>query len=174
MALKTLYHGTDVDSAKYICQKIDVKLGAKNTDFGQGFYLTNDYNRAIRWAYRKSGLRCKKAAVVTAIFDEKEAEHVIEYFNDELRWGRFVINNRNGIEYISNVPFQDNNLDSRYQITCGRIADIEVVSIADELKQSGQMLMSIEGILNKGYPIQYAFHTDKAVEYIKKVSYRIV
>lgn len=176
MALKTFYHGTDIDSAKEICktQTVDVKRGSPRTDFGQGFYVTPDYNRAVKWACRKAGSRRNKAAVVTVIFDEDSAKPIIEYFLDDLRWGRFVINNRNGMQYIRKVAFQENNLDARYHITCGRIADLDVTDVADELNKSGKMLMSLEEILNKNYPLQYAFHTKEATEFIKKLSYRVV
>lgn len=172
--MKILYHGTDIDSAREICksQIIDVTRGAKHTDFGQGFYVTDDYERATRWAYRKAGLRGKKPAVITIVFDEKAAKNIIEYFSDDLRWGRFIINNRNGLAYIKNVAFKDNNLDARYDITCGRIADIDIIDVADELKENGMMLISLDRILNKEYPIQYAFHTEQSTVYIKKMSYR--
>ena len=39
---------------------------------------------------------------------------------------------------------------------------------------SGNMLMSLEEILNKEYPLQYVFHTKEATMFIKKLSYRLV
>jgi hypothetical protein len=174
--MKTLYHGTDMDSAKEICitQLIDVKRGSPRTDFGQGFYTTNNFDSAVRWANRKADARRNKPAVVTVIFDEESAKPIVEYFSDDLRWGRFVINNRNGMEYIRNISFQDNNIDARYQITCGRIADGAVIDISDDLKDSGKMLMSLEEILNLEYPLQYAFHTKASIQFIKKMTYRPV
>ena len=56
----------------------------------------------------------------------------------------------------------------------GRIADIEVTDIASELKESGEMLYSLERILNKNYPLQIVFHTSNATQFIKKMSYRLV
>ena len=107
-------------------------------------------------------------------FDEGSAHPIIEYFCDDLRWGQFIINNRNGSQYIRGVSFQENNLDARYEITYGRIADIEVTDIASELKESGEMLYSLERILNKNYPLQIVFHTSNATQFIKKMSYRLV
>ena len=153
---------------------IDVKRGALQTDFGQGFYTTDDFDRAVRWAKRKAFARCRQAAVITVLFDEEAARPIIEYFSDDLRWGRFVINNRNGQQYIKRVAFQDNNLDARYEITCGRIADIDVVDIAEELNLNGKMLTSLNRILNTGYPLQIAFHTENSLQYIRKISYRQV
>ena len=76
------------------------------------------------------------------------------------------------MKYIKRVSFQDNNLDARYPITYGRISDIDVLDVAKELNKSGMMLSSLNRILNKKYSMQYAFHTDEAVSYIKKLSYQ--
>ena len=92
-------------------------------------------------------------------------------FDDDLRWGRFVINNRNGLSYINRVPFKENNLDGRYDITRGRIADYQVRQIAHELNMEGKMLDSVEFILKESYAIQYVFHTDFALSFIKKITY---
>jgi hypothetical protein len=176
MALKPLYHGTDIISAKTICeaQRADVGIGSKKVDFGPGFYLTDNINTAKQWAVRKAAVRNSSPAIITAMFDEDAANSIIERFAEDLRWGRFVINNRNGQAYIDKVPFKDNNLDARYPITYGRIADVEVRDIAGNLRKSGKMLDSIEGILNANYSMQYAFHTDEAISYIKKYSYQNV
>lgn len=174
MALKPLYHGTDINSAKAICeaQKADVNVGSAEVDFGPGFYLTDSIETARRWAVRKAIVRNSKPAVVTAMFDEESASAIIERFSDDIRWGRFIINNRNGNKYIDRVAFKDNNLDARYQITVGRIADVDIMDVAVLLKKEGKMLDSIENIFNPDYSMQYAFHTDEAISYIKKYSYR--
>lgn len=169
----TLYHGTDIFSAKDICDgNIDISKSSKRTDFGQGFYTTDDFERAAQWAYRKAILRRAHAAVVTVIFDDESANSIIERFSDDLRWGRFIMNNRNGLSYINQVSFKENNLDARYAITYGRIADIDIRKIAEKLNRSGKLLASIEGILNEDYPIQIAFHTDESLKYIVKTTYR--
>ena len=171
-----MYHGTDIDSAKAICalQKADVNKGSKKVDFGPGFYLTHDYEKAVQWAHRKSIVRMKSAAVLTVDFDIEAARDLIEEFEEDIRWGRFIINNRNGIKYIDRVPFKDNNLDARYSITHGRVADIDVVNYANELNESGKMLDSVERILNREYAMQYAFHTEEAISYIRKYVYQNV
>lgn len=176
MALKPLYHGTDIISARniYDAQSADVSLGSLEVDFGPGFYLTDDFETARQWAGRKALVRSSKPAVITAMFDEDAAGNIIERFAEDLRWGRFVINNRNGIRYIERVAFKENNLDARYAITYGRIADFYVRNISRELKDTGKMLTDIKCILNEKYAMQYAFHTQEALEFIKKYTYQIV
>ncbi|MBO4808231.1 MAG: DUF3990 domain-containing protein [Lachnospiraceae bacterium] len=172
--MELFYHGTDIDSAKEICsnKKPDVRKGSRYTDFGQGFYITDNRESAEKWAFRKASLRNKKPALITITFDVEAAEPYIERFSDDLRWGRFIINNRNGLAYIKEIRFQENNLDARYPITFGRIADIEIRNVAKELSEKKEMLSSLDKILNPAYPIQYAFHTDEATKFIKKMSYQ--
>ena len=174
MSLHILYHGTDVESAKNICfdKNINVRIGAKHTDFGTGFYTTDNFEYAAKWACRKAKVRKSYPAVVTVFFDEEDAEELIEHFSDDLRWARFVINNSNGLSYISKIDFKEHNLDSKYEITEGRIADKEVVGISEELKTKGIMLKSQYDILNMEYPRQVVFHTCRATDYIKKVFFR--
>lgn len=175
--MKTLfYHGTDIDSAKAICdaQKVDISKCSSRTDFGQGFYISNDYESAVKWAKRKARLRGKAPAVITVYFDVDKALPYIEKFSDDLRWGRFIINNRNGLKYINKIPFKENNLDARYAITYGRIADVDIIDVAKELNDTNRMLMSIDRILNNDYAFQYAFHTDEATRFITKMSYQSV
>ena len=156
--MKCLYHGTDIDSAREICGAggIDVTRGSKHSDFGQGFYTTDDYRRAVKWAKHKASIRGKRAAVVTLMVDLDLAKKDIEIFEDDLRWGRFIINNRNGIAYINKVSFKENNLDAKYPIT------------------SSEMLYSINGIYNSNYSMQYAFHTADSIKYILKMTYKQV
>lgn len=169
-----LYHGTDIDSAKsiYQAQQYDVEKCSTDTDFGQGFYTTNDPDAATKWAFRKAETRNKKPALLTIMFDDTSAKDFIEFFSDDLRWGRFVINNRNGIQYVRKIAFQEHNLDAKYMITYGRIADIDVIDVADELNESGKMLTSLDRILNKNYAMQYVFHLNEANQYIRKITYR--
>ena len=176
MSLTTLFHGTDDCSARelYDTQTVDVTRGIKHADFGQGFYLTDDFERAVQWARHKAVVRCRKAAVVSAEVDLDAAKEFMEQFDDDIRWGRFIINNRNGIQYIKKVPFKEHNLDARYSITYGRIADIDVLDISKELNKSGMMLMEIDRILNRRFPFQYAFHTNESTRFIRKITYQII
>ena len=171
----TLYHGTDLESAKSIYKNgINVKIGSTIADFGQGFYTTPDLEKAEKWAKRKSDYRGKRPAIVILEFDELEAESVIKTFSDDLPWAKFVVNNRNGLAYIKKVSYKENNLDARYEITRGRIADVDVIEISKLLKRNGMELDSIEQIYNPDYPLQIVFHTEQELKFIKKVQYHSI
>ena len=168
-----LYHGTDLISAKsiYLENFINVYAGKRSSDFGPGFYMSNSRENAIRWANRKAILRQKEPAVITLDFDLEKAKEYIEFFQDDIRWARFIINNRNGLDYINAIPFKEHNLDRRYLITCGRIADKNVFDIADELCKTNTMLQDVTLLLNKTYPIQYVLHTKYSVQFVKIKGY---
>ena len=169
--MSTFYHGTDIDSAISICDKIVLKKSSKRTDFGPGFYVTNNIETAKTWAFRKAAVRRKEASIVYVEFDEDAVSDMVQRFSGDLRWGRFVINNRNGYDYVNRIDFKEHNLDARYPITYGRIADYEVRDIARKLYQTGEILESIEGIFNPFYSFQYAFHSERALSFINSTRY---
>ena len=168
-----LYHGTDLRSAKDISnsQIVNVYKSKKSVDFGPDFYMTENKQSAINWAKKKATFRKSIPAILTIEFDLESADQYIEKFQDDMRWGRFVINNRNGQEYIDHMPFKENNLDRRYHITYGRIADIDVVTVAEQLMESKESLRCLESILNPGYPMQYALHTNFSTRFAHVLYY---
>lgn len=168
-----LYHGTDISSAKNIFEhkRIDVFAGKKNCDFGPGFYMSNSLPDAVKWAKRKAIFRHSEPAVVTLNFNFHDALEYIEFFSDDIRWARFIINNRNGLDYISSVSFQEHNLDRRYHITYGRIADKNVVDVSDELRESKKLLNDYTLLLKTDNPMQYVLHTVYATKFIEIKGY---
>lgn len=172
-----VYHGTDSDSAESICKKIILgRNSSENLDFGPGFYTTISKESAVRWALRKANIRGKKPAIVTLEFDYEKAiqDEVIKVFKNDLTWGRFIVNNRNGYPYIDKVAFKEHNLDARYDITYGRIADYDILEVAEELNNSGEMLEDVGDILNPMYSYQCVFHTPLSLDYIKEKKYDII
>ncbi len=161
-----VYHGTDIDSAYKIKSKIVVGYGSKSVDFGPGFYVTPDYETAKKWAIRKSIFRRKKPVVVILEFDEVAASGIIKKFDNDLMWGKFIVNNRNGQEYIDCVTEKINNLDAKFDIVYGRIADYDTIDIANALKEEKKELVSGKELINPYYSFQYSFHTEKGIEYL--------
>lgn len=54
-----LYHGTNQD-----IQSIDPSIGMRHKDFGQGFYLTPEYDTACRMAQKRARLFGGKPTVI--------------------------------------------------------------------------------------------------------------
>ncbi len=164
-----LYHGTDIESAEKIMSKIRLDVGSSKVDFGKGFYTTISPDTAKKWALRKAKVRNQKPAVVLLNFDEKAADSLIKRFKNDLIWGRFVINNRNGLDYINKISFKEHNLDAKYCITYGRIADYDIRDVAKRLEATGEILQDVNEILNPFYSYQYAFHSETSLKFLRAV-----
>lgn len=79
--MSTFYHGTDIDSAISICDKIVLKKSSKRTDFGPGFYVTNNIETAKTWAFRKAAVRRKEASIVYVEVDEDAVSDMVQRFS---------------------------------------------------------------------------------------------
>ena len=60
-----LYHGTNQDITT-----IDPSLGMRHKDFGQGFYLTPEYDTASRMAQKRARLFGGTPTIIEYEFDE--------------------------------------------------------------------------------------------------------
>lgn len=90
-----LYHGSNVEVAT-------PKLiqSARALDFGQAFYLTSDFDQAVRWA-KTSVLRRKEGCAIVSVyeFDESAASQlrILNFSGPDAAWLKYVSQNRNGI-----------------------------------------------------------------------------
>ena len=111
-----LYHGTNL-----VIDQIDLSVCRPNKDFGQGFYLTTIEDQAQKMAKRVARIYGGDPTVNVYRFDEAvlETDHlsVFKFAQPSVEWALFVINNRNG------VSDGDNNLDFKYDIVIGPVAD---------------------------------------------------
>ena len=102
----TWYHGT-VSTFYQSIQTIDIQKSFGNKDFGQGFYLTPDYQQALKWAKRRANIvnrRGKQRAVsaLVASFQidfRRDTEFEVLNFNREFSksYLNFVVSNRLGL-----------------------------------------------------------------------------
>ncbi|MBR3621736.1 MAG: DUF3990 domain-containing protein [Selenomonadaceae bacterium] len=90
--IKTVYHGTTLEFADNIVKNgIDLTIGRKNLDFGQGFYTTADKTQAVTWAKRVA----YNARPAVRVFKSSFENLNVKYFpvqNDE--WKDVVYQNR--------------------------------------------------------------------------------
>lgn len=90
--MKTLYHGSNTD-----IQNIDLSIGLKYKDFGQGFYLTDDIETARRMAFKKAHLFQGIPYLITYLFDDENLSGLnIKQFPAKAtaEWFEFVDMNR--------------------------------------------------------------------------------
>ena len=94
------FHATDHHSADHIrLNGINLNYGSQMQDFSDsgGFYLTESYEYALKWA--KGKFTSGKLAVIVFDFDLAELEFKGIYLNDRAEdWEQIVSANRNGVQ----------------------------------------------------------------------------
>ncbi len=107
-----VYHGSSV-----AVTDPQIQHGRPDADFGLGFYVTDDYEMAEKWA-------CRKKTSIINVYEldiEKLRAHSFK-LDDE--WLDFVINNRN--KRFSNSDFDD------YDLLIGATADDRMFSTIEQ------------------------------------------
>lgn len=181
------YHGTNESSAHNICEHgIDFTKSKKELDFGRGFYMTDDKNVAKKRAqtqtkkynriYRKKD---KPAVVVITINIDMVNTYNIkrfDYCNEE--WLYFILANRLSYEYVQQ-NCMENNLDSKYDLVIGSIADSNVSEIASHIQNKDvaiEMVSVYDVLTEDGRTLgtQMSFHTEKALTSIVSMKCEII
>lgn len=128
----TVYHGaTDVVSSP-ICA-----FGRPRLDFGQGFYVTDIKEQAVRWAKTMSGKRSLTPVLNIYTLDRElillEGKHKI-FTSYDAEWLDFIVANRRG-----------ENLASEYDYIEGGIANDRVIDTVN---------LYIQGLIDSATALQ--------------------
>lgn len=168
-----LYHGTDLKSAQEIASgNILLSKCKESSDFGRGFYLTNSYEKVAGWARIKAKHKESCPAVVCFPVNIKTLFENLNYLvfpNENLDWAQFVVNNRVGIKYANEQKYSLNNLFGQYEMVIGHIADGNIIDISRELARSDRSINVTEmyNICEGHFPLQFSFHSEKALMVLK-------
>ena len=163
-----LYHGTDEKSARNIIKNgIDLSFCNEYTDFGKGFYTTNDMRLAESWGHQRGKIEGCRGAIVSfqvEITSIKSSLSVLEFQNADSKWGQFVLNNRNNIKYAKYMAMNLHNHFASFDVVIGPIADGSVSAAAKYLREKGLPINQdiLDTITKKDYGVQYSFHTKAA------------
>ena len=166
-----LYHGTDMDFDIPIPEK-----GRRGTDFGQGFYLTPNLESAVNMAHRVTRRRnSPEPVVICYTLDENQLAsaglRIRSFLNIEPGWLRFVVANR---YFQQDAP--DHNLDGRWDVVHGFIADDRIVRLLDSLVKGttteGEVLKALRMAQFKA--VQYSFHSSSAISLLRKIEVKHV
>lgn len=157
-----LYHGSN-----QIIRHIDLSKSKEHKDFGSGFYLTQNFVRAIRMARRTTAIEAVGEPEVTPfLFYEKRCSEYVKIKVFEGRtaeWALFVMENRDRTKL-----FQHD-----YDIVIGPVADSRVDPVLREYKRKHSSdyrdTDSLKELAEQlKYPgedyIQYCFCTQRGIE----------
>lgn len=155
-----LYHGSNVEFGD-----IDLKRSKPNKDFGQGFYLSDNYEQALDMARIKVvQLEAGRPVVMTYEVDDRFLDdlRVLRYDSYSEEWAKFILLNRNN---PSDTPAYD------YDVVIGPIADDKV---GLQLWRYETNLIDLSTLVRnlkymKGITIQYYFGTERAIKYLKRI-----
>lgn len=156
-----LYHGTNVRF-----EMPDVDAGREGMDFGKGFYLTPSLDTARKQADRVVAYAGGSPVVLAFEFDEDAARRddaVRDYPLLDRTWVHFVMANRLGDESA-----EDHNLDQRYPIVHGHVADDRLMQILDDYEHGDLTIEEVEQklIMAQFKAFQYSFHVPSAIKYL--------
>lgn len=182
------YHGTNESSALNICDVgIDFSKSKKELDFGIGFYLTDNIDIARKRAisqtrkYNRIYHKNDKPAIVTIVINEGMFENLsvrnFEYCNEE--WLTFVLANRLSMEFINNHDDIEHNLDSRYDVVMGSIADSDISGLAAHIEDGDLTFKDIsvyDVLTDKGTTLglQISLHTMRSLSSVVSKSYEVI
>ena len=155
-----LYHGSNVEFGD-----IDLKRSKPNKDFGRGFYLSDNYERALDMARIKVvQLEAGRPVVMTYEVDDRFLDdlRILRYDSYSEEWAKFILLNRNN---PSDTPAHD------YDVVIGPIADDKV---GLQLWRYETNLIDLSTLVRnlkymKGITIQYYFGTERAIKYLKRI-----
>lgn len=175
-----LYHGTISTGAENIIKNgIKLERGKPKVDFGQGFYTTPSFNFAISTAINKANKTNAydselnvKPYILIYNFDLEKAKkncNVLTFSETDIKWAQFIINNRNGFDYMDSVGSHFHNVKHQYDIVQGSIADNEIVLLAKNLNTLKERVKTndIDSMLYSYITKQISFHTYKSLNYIQ-------
>ena len=153
-----LYHGSDI-----IVSCPDIHKGKPYKDFGQGFYLSDNFEQALDMGKRVASRIDENGVPVVSTyeFDESFLKNgflqvkMFDSYSEE--WAEFVLRNRN-----RNIPQPIHN----YDIVYGPIADDSVVR---QMRRFELGDISMEELMRElkypmGITFQYFFGSERALQ----------
>ena len=148
-----VYHG-----GTEIVDKPDCRLGRKNLDFGQGFYLTDIRDQAEKWAENMSRSRNRPALLNRyslnreAIIKEMHCKIFDAY---DVQWLEFIIANRSGqdiakqYDYVEGGVANDRVIDTINLYMAGLMELSTALRELSKHRPNNQMCILNQDIIDK-------------------------
>jgi hypothetical protein len=162
-----LYHGSNIE-----IEQVDINKCRPYKDFGQGFYLTTIEEQASKMATRVTRIYGGSPCITRFEFDAQILDQdwlsVCQFEKPNKDWALFVINNRN--RSFQNTKDVMCNQDLKYDIVHGPIANDDLALLFRQF--SGGLIdvdILVKAMEYKQLTDQYSFHTNAALNHLKKV-----
>lgn len=168
-----VYHGTISVHKESLIAGIDINKGYVSTDFGQGFYVTGNYEQAVRIAEdrakernrrHKSNEKAYPMVISYSVNKGLLADHrglIFEAPDD--KWKEFVYNNRVGSDFaVSNY----HNIGRKYDFVYGFIADSYITKMVRNIRNRSMTFGELSDLLKPlkpGLYDQLSFHNQAVV-----------
>lgn len=158
-----LFHGSTINIETILLEK-----SKPYKDFGKAFYLSAERSQAEELAESRVSFLGGEAVINEFEFDEtllvegvEEPLRVKIFPHYCLEWAEFVWNNRD----------EEQNYKHDYDIVYGPIAND---TVGYQMRQYREESTDLRGFLQglkyrKGETFQYAFYTERALKYLKKI-----
>lgn len=155
-----LYHGSN-----QMIDRIDLSKSRPNKDFGQGFYLTEDRDQAMRMAEQKV-LQSGGIPVVNVyefddsfLYNGKLNVKIFEGYTEE--WANFIVTNR---DRSSQIKVHD------FDIVVGAIANDRVgVQLFRYMREYIDLPTLVRNLQFVKLTTQYYFGTEEAIKLLVKL-----
>lgn len=147
---------TDMDTLKLfhtgdrVIERPDIRIGRKNADFGQGFYLSDDEDFSRRWA---KDIKDKKTYLNFYELDTQGL--LIKHFTRDEEWYRYIRSNRAGrpdslgsFDVIIGPIANDTIYDTWGILTSGLISEEQAVIVLKVGKEYRQVVIKTEMALD--------------------------
>lgn len=141
-----------------IVERPDCLRGRKNLDFGQGFYVTDIYDQAYKFAQSKARDRKKNSFINVYLLDRKtiiqKAKTLIFDSYDEA-WHEFIVACRNGeqiwleYDYIEGGVADDRVIDTVNMYIQGFISQERALKNLRYLKPNNQICILNQEMLDR-------------------------
>lgn len=165
-----VYHGTTTQHYESL-QRINVGIGRKELDFGQGFYTTSVKRQADEWA-RGKVFRGHRPLILTYEVDVDSIKSMegIFFKNASEEWVKFIFQHRMELYDLEN---------NKYDYVYGHMADGKIPLILEKCKNG---LMTYTDFKENIYPTncpifyydQLFFRTERSITALHRINEEVL
>jgi hypothetical protein len=150
----------------------DIKRGRVNADFGQGFYLSDNYDFASLWVREKN-----RADIIVNSYELDESGLNILRFDRDEKWFRYVFSNRRSMpdsyadfDIIIGPIANDTIYDTMGIMTSGYLSDDEALKLLCVGPQYTQIVLKTQKAADNLHFLSALVLSKETIEANKKIA----